>query len=399
MVTTVSALEGPAIGGIEIVEHKGIGHPDTICDALAENLSVAFSRFCLEHFGSILHHNVDKALLWGGTSRARFGGGEVVAPMEIFLAGRATLAARGVTIPIREMAIDGSRAWLRRHLHALDPSDHVKFHCLVRPGSADLVNLFQRNGASGASLANDTSIGAGYAPLSELERVVLAVAARLRSLATTTPEVGEDTKVLGIRRGDRICLTVACAFVDRFLATMHDYVERRAALADDLATVARGLCSREVRVEVNAADDVSGELASKVFLTVTGTSAEAGDDGEVGRGNRVNGLITPYRPMTLEAAAGKNPMTHVGKLYNVAAHQIAASVVAGVPGVTDCECYLVSRIGQPARAPEVVDVRLRLARGTSLEDVARPAQAIVEDGIRGVDSLWKQLVRGETPLF
>jgi S-adenosylmethionine synthetase len=52
---------------------------------------------------------------------------------------------------------------------------------------------------------------------------------------------------------------------------------------------------------------------STVYLTVTGTSAEAGDDGEVGRGNRVNDLITPYRPISLEAAAGKNPVTHVGQ--------------------------------------------------------------------------------------
>ena len=79
---------------VEIVERKGIGHPDTICDALAEELSIALSKFYLERFGLILHHNVDKALLWGGAARAGFGGGEVLQPIELFLAGRATREGR-----------------------------------------------------------------------------------------------------------------------------------------------------------------------------------------------------------------------------------------------------------------------------------------------------------------
>ena len=68
---------------------------------------------------------------------------------------------------------------------------------------------------------------------------------------------------------------------------------------------------------VNALDDPKASDESGIYLTVTGLSAEQGDDGEVGRGNRVNGLITPSRAMSLEAAAGKNAVAHVGKLYNL----------------------------------------------------------------------------------
>ena len=32
---------------IELVERKGLGHPDSICDALAEELSRSLSRYCL----------------------------------------------------------------------------------------------------------------------------------------------------------------------------------------------------------------------------------------------------------------------------------------------------------------------------------------------------------------
>ncbi|MCX7841342.1 MAG: methionine adenosyltransferase, partial [Anaerolineae bacterium] len=40
---------------VEIVERKGIGHPDSLCDGMAERISVEYSKWCLEHFGMILH--------------------------------------------------------------------------------------------------------------------------------------------------------------------------------------------------------------------------------------------------------------------------------------------------------------------------------------------------------
>jgi S-adenosylmethionine synthetase len=63
--------------------------------------------------------------------------------------------------------------------------------------------------------------------------------------------------------------------------------------------------------------------------------------GRVGRGNRVCGLITPYRPMTLEAAAGKNPYNHVGKLYNLCAQQICERIVSELKNVQSASCMLV----------------------------------------------------------
>jgi S-adenosylmethionine synthetase len=150
-----------------------------------------------------------------------------------------------------------------------------------------------------------------------------------------------------------------------------------------------------VDVEVNAADDIPHQ---NVYLTVTGTSAEAGDDGQVGRGNRVNGLITPYRPMTLEAAAGKNPVTHVGKLYNVAAHRIAAAVAA-LPGVAEAQCYLVSRIGRPVREPEIADVRLRAIDGRPPAEMAAAVAPIVEAELGGMDALAAEILAGTAQVF
>jgi S-adenosylmethionine synthetase len=387
----VSALEGPgaAEGPVEIVERKGLGHPDTLCDALAEELSRSLSRFSLERFGVVLHHNVDKVLLWGGAARPAFGGGEVLAPFEVFLSGRATGECRGVRIPVEELALEGSLRLLGGRLHALDAEKHVRIHCLVRPGAAELVHVHHR------ARANDTSCGVGYAPLSALERLVLCVERELSSLGRTRPELGEDVKVMGVRRGDRIRLTVACAFVGRHCADLADYLARKQAVTELVHERARRETDLAVDVELNTGDDPEHE---SVYLTVTGTSAEAGDDGEAGRGNRVNGLITPYRPMTLESVAGKNPTSHVGKLYNLAAGLVCASLVDELPGVREAECRLVSQIGRPVDDPQLVDVRVRCAPGARASALEPRTREIVRGHLAAIRDYARELIEGSLVL-
>jgi S-adenosylmethionine synthetase len=382
--------QGPGIPSpeVEVVERKGLGHPDTLCDALAEQLSHALCRFTHDRFGLVLHHNVDKALLWAGAARPAFGGGEVLEPIEIFLAGRATREFQGVSIPVEELAQEGCRTWLCDHLHALDPDRHVRIRCLVRPASSDLVELYLRQQRTGVRLANDTSCGVGYAPLSDLERVVAGVEAELNEprVKQAYPELGEDIKIMGIRRRDEVTLTLACAFIDRHVSDLEDYLGTRNRLTALAGDAARRILGREVGVEVNTADDPeSGNLD----LTVTGTSAEAGDDGQVGRGNRANGLITPYRPMSLEAVAGKNPVTHVGKLYNLAATRIATAIVAELPEVAAARCTLVSQIGRPVRDPRLVDVQVTTAGGRSLAELTPRIEELIRDDLERGDTLWR----------
>jgi S-adenosylmethionine synthetase len=217
---------------VEVVERKGLGHPDTICDALAEALSRSLCREYRQRFGAILHHNVDKALLCGGSAAAAFGGGTVDRPMDIYLAGRATAAVGTEVIPISQIAAESSRAWLDANLHALDAERHVRIHTLIQPGSQDLQALFARRKGREVALANDTSVGVGHAPLSRLERLVLAVEKRIngRDRVRDKPAWGEDVKVMGIRCGDSVQLTVSCAMIGRYLAHMDDYLTETAAL-------------------------------------------------------------------------------------------------------------------------------------------------------------------------
>lgn len=385
-------------GSIEIVERKGIGHPDTICDALADELGLALCRYYRDRFGLIFHHNVDKALLLGGVSEPQFNGGRIIKPMEIFFAGRATLEFEGESVPVEELLVETTRHWLKTHMHALDAERQVILHTLVRPGSSDLVDLYLRQQKTGIALANDTSCGVGYAPLDQLERIVYAVETKLNTptLKTKHPEIGEDIKVMGVRMDDSIHLTVACAFIDCYIKDISDYFTKKVNLEKLIKEIVGEISEKEIFIEVNTAD---GKEKESIYLTVTGTSAESGDDGEVGRGNRVNGLITPYRPMNMEAAAGKNPITHVGKLYNIAAHQIAASIVQELPVVKEVQCYLVSRIGHPITEPQVVDLRVQLHENAAINDIRAHIQDITSDHLSRLMDIQDQQLSGAIKVY
>lgn len=397
MVTPLTAVP-VAAQPVEIVERKGTGHPDSICDALAEELSIALSKFYLERCGLILHHNVDKGLLWGGAARVGFGGGEVLQPIELFLAGRATREFRGIQVPLEEIAVESTRRWLKNNLRALDAERHVRIHCLLRPSSAALADLFLRQRESGVVLANDTSCGVGYAPLDALETMVLRVERHLNSAAARSacPAIGEDIKVMGVRTGETFRLTIACAFIAAGVRDMAAYQAHKARVQALALDAARTTSPAPVDITINAAD---GDTEDSVYLTVTGTSAEAGDDGEVGRGNRVNGLITPYRPMSMEAAAGKNPVSHVGKLYHLVAGRIAHQLVAEIAEVTEAHCLLVSAIGHPIDAPQIAEVKVRLTEARALGAVEPRIAAVVRDNLAGLNSLWREVVAGKQPVW
>jgi S-adenosylmethionine synthetase len=375
---------------VEVVERKGIGHPDSICDALAETFSRNLCNEYQRRFGEILHHNVDKALLCGGHTIPAFGGGRVIAPIDIHLVGRVVGKVGNEVLPVEEIAVEGSRAWLNANFHALDADNQVRVNALVQRGSQDLQTLFSRRDVGGIPL--------GHAPMSALERLVLAIDERVhsRDRANERPAWGEDTKVMAVRCTDRIEVTAACAMIGRFLANIEDYLEQKVAfvaLVRELA-IEHGFSACDVTI--NAADDAS---SGSIYLTVTGTSAEAGDDGQVGRGNRVNGLITPCRPMSLEAAAVKNPVSHVGKIYNVLATEIAETLVSIVPEIASAQCMMVSKIGTPVSSPALVETKLATRDGRPFPDLKKQVEELVRNQIAGLPRLIKRILVGEIKVF
>lgn len=387
--TSIRPLQTPSPGGqaIEVVERKGLGHPDTICDAIAEHVCVRLCAAYVERFGAILHHNVDKVLLVAGDARPELGGGTVLAPIELYLGGRATSEYRGARIPAAEIAVEAARDWLRLHVPGIDPLRGVRILPRLGPGSNDLTALFARGGGR---LANDTSIGVGFAPYTDLERVVLGAERALNARQTRAnhPVIGQDVKVMGVRRGDRVELTVACAMVARHAKDLDAYLRAKETAKGLVRDAARAETSLPVDIVINAADRVEQD---EIFLTVTGTSAESGDDGEVGRGNRANGLITPYRAMTLEAAAGKNPATHAGKIYSLVAHRIAGDA-ARLPRATDATCTLVSRIGHPLDEPQLADLQIAVPDGVVSSADRAAAVDIVRANLASIDEVQRALL-------
>lgn len=396
MMIVVDHLDFPRVEEleVEIVERKGIGHPDTMCDGIAEATSIALCRYYEQEFGRVLHYNLDKALLVGGRTIPRFGGGEMLDPILFTLVGRATLQVAERRVPIEALYRDAATAWIRTHFRHLDPERHMRLQCVIRPGSADLVDLFHR--ATTTPLANDTSFGVGYAPLTSLERTVYETERFLNSepVKAAHPEIGEDIKVMGLRRGEEVTLTVAIAFVSAHVRDLSDYREKKQAIQSEIAQLAERLSDRVVTVQVNPADD---ETKGSVYLTLTGTSAEAGDDGQVGRGNRVNGLITPFRPMSLEATAGKNPISHVGKLYNITARRIAEQVLEQIEEVEEAYCYILGQIGRPITQPQIVNLKLRARRLT--RGLRGQASQLAMAKLDELPSLWRKLIEGEISVY
>ncbi len=389
----VGSLDFPKVSEqpVEIVERKGLGHPDTICDALAEELSIALSELYIEECGAIMHHNVDKALLIGGVADPSFNGGKMIAPIKVYLTGRAIDELNGKRLPVRELAIETAHKWLKENIPNLDISSHIIIEPELRPGSKDLVELFERFQLKGEiPLSNDTSFGVGYAPFDDLETIVyeLEKALNHKDFKKEHPYVGEDIKVMGVRNGDYMRITIAMAFVDRYVSSVGDYLEKKEVVSNYAYSIARKLTTKEVDIFINTADDPDN---NSVYITVTGTSAEAGDDGEVGRGNRVNGLITPYRPMSLEAAAGKNPVSHIGKIYNTAAMDMAERIVSDFDEVEEAYVYLVSQIGKPITEPQVCDVKLRTNKDVKgLEDEIRK---LAQEEIEKLPQTWKKFLQ------
>ena len=378
----------------EIVERKGIGHPDSLADGLSEAVSRALCQLYIGKFGRILHHNTDETQIVGGQSAPKFGGGAVLEPAYILLVGRATTEVNGERLPYRAHAIKAARGYIAKICPHLDVDMDVTFDCRIGKGSVDLTGLYETQ----KLLANDTSFGVSFAPFSETETLALEVEHFINGpLKADLPEVGQDVKVMAVRIGNRIGLTIAAAMVDRFIDDKDHYVSAIEELVDRTSDYASKFTSREVRVEANTGDNYSTGI---FYLTVTGLSMENGDDGSVGRGNRANGLITPYRPMSLEATAGKNPVTHVGKIYNLLAFQLAHRIVKETGGdVLEAHVRIVSQIGKPVDQPQAASIQLILAPNVPLNRHKTLVEGIVEEGLVNTPRITDQVVRGELSVF
>ncbi|RLG96031.1 methionine adenosyltransferase [Candidatus Bathyarchaeota archaeon] len=383
---------------IEVVERKGLGHPDTICDSIMNEVSVRLSREYIEKFGTILHHNIDKSLLAAGEVETRFGGGVIKKPMKLIFGDRATFEANGIKIPVREIAIETAKRWFRENLRFVDPDEHVHYQIEIQPGSSALTDIFKRGGR--ILEANDTSAAVGWAPMTKTEKIVLSTEKYLNSpeFKKRFPESGEDIKVMGLRRDRSLELIISMAFVDRFIENEKDYFEKKSIILEEIREfVERNSGFEEIKIQLNTLD-VPGRGIDGIYLTVLGTSADGADSGQVGRGNRVNGVISLNRPQCSEAAAGKNPVSHVGKIYNLLTHEIAKDIYASVSGIREVYVWMLSKIGRPIDQPLITAVQI-IPDGTEpFDKIRRRSERVVDYRLDEIEDFCMKLAYGKIPI-
>jgi S-adenosylmethionine synthetase len=368
---------------VEFVERKGVGHPDTICDHLAEQLARELAQAYIADTGTVQHFNVDKAVLAAGAVDIEFGGGVHLKPSRLVLVGKADFS--GDWSPDPGALADRYKDKLLELLPAATP-EAFNVEVWLNQSSVDLQAIVTES--DGAPLANDTSFAAVSLPRSPLEALVHDVEYHLngREFQQRVP-VGRDIKVMGARVFEDVRVTVAIPVLATEVTNRLEYDDVIATVASETRDLAVDAFGDDVVVAVNQAD-----LDDSPYLTLTGTSAEAGDDGQVGRGNRFGGLITPYRPMSLEAAAGKNPAAHVGKTYHAVGADIAQRLIAE-SDISEVTVRLLSSIGHPVTDPQAAHIEV-----VGPHDEAHIA-AVVKDCFGDWEGVRDRIIAGEYELY
>lgn len=396
MELVIESLRQPPVSQreVELVERKGIGHPDTICDNLVEAISRALARLYVERLGAIAHYNIDKALLVAGQCAKGFGYGRIVRPMELIVGDRATFTHGAVELPIEETVARAVDDWVAGHLPHVRPGIDLCTRLALAPGSNELRGIFED---SSKIVSNDTCGASGYAPLTPTEQLVLDIERFLngQSFKAELPDTGQDVKVFAVRRHERLSVTIAMPLLCREVSSERRYFDRKEEILGRMATEFR---SAPLAIDwgLNCLDQ-PGAGEAGVYLTVSGTSAEDADSGQVGRGNRANGLIAFARPTGGEATAGKNPLAHTGKIYSILSYRLAREIHCRCAGLEEVYVHLAARIGQPVDEPWAA-VQVVPSRGAAAGDFEPLIRQVVAAELARFDDFRKALLRGDYPV-
>ena len=378
----------------EIVERKGIGHPDTICDLVMNQISVDLSKLYLKETGMIQHHNMDKALLVAGQSENNFGGGKIIKPIKMILGDRATFDVDGRELPIGDFAINSAKEWFEKNLRFVH-NEHVEYQVEIGVTSKEIRTIFE-NPSSFAS--NDTSVLVGYAPFTETESIVLNTEQHINSkqFKDSFPESGEDVKVMGFRDMSHVDLTIATAFVDRFISSENQYFQKKEEMLQEIDEFLKKNYDMKITAKMNCLDSKNKGLDG-LYLTVLGISADGADSGQVGRGNMASRVISPSRLAGSEATAGKNPVSHIGKIYNALSFKIANEIHAKVSGLDEVCVWMYNVIGSPVNEPRAVIVQPTIVG--QLQNVEKnQINEIVEKNLQNIQEFCNELISGKHPI-
>ncbi|SIO89479.1 methionine adenosyltransferase [Nocardiopsis sp. JB363] len=360
--------------GFNVVERKGIGHPDSLADLIAEEFSRRYSLHGLDLFGAVPNHWVDKVALVGAEAEVGFGGHTIRKPISAYLFGKVTRAVGTEALPVEDLfkatvesvlveatgcdQIIGSVRSFVENTAGVGVDHPASFY---RPSAHDECRLATVN-----ALANDTAFCSAYSPADPLDVLAIDVENHVNSpsFRNAISSLGSDVKVMLTRAADVLEATVCLPVYPHAVGSHREYTtliceayERLDSFINEHPAVRQRPWL--TRLSVNTKDHGSG-----AYLAPFGTSLGKGDCGLVGRGNKANGVISASGGAGVEALAGKNPVHHTGKLYTLASAQLADRIHAkfGLPN----EVVLVSRNGDRLDDPSFVGVRIA-QRGNRLD--------------------------------
>lgn len=398
----------------EVVERKGIGHPDTLCDTIAEKVSQAYSQYCLKHYGIILRHMVDKIALSGGTSKVKFGGGEMQKPIRLYLNCRFTRTYQQETIPYLDIVKETVYRHFGEVLPLLDLEQWLMIvdntHFAPGPGV-----VYEADGSTQNERqfffeipkkefavfhdnnlrSNDTSTAVAYSPLSATEKIVILVETTLngKEFKKLYPYVGTDIKVMARRIKKRMDITVCIPFIAAYTPNKEFYFEKLKSLEVLIQQMVTSEFPQfNTTISLNTRDNPS---KSDYYLTLTGSAIESGDEGVVGRGNRYNGVIPFTRHMSMEACCGKNPVYHVGKIYTAICSLISDEIFR-IVGL-ETYVYLTSQMGRNLSDPWSACVEV--CGGNASSTQRQMIEEIVERNLVNANKTTQKIVSGELNLY
>lgn len=339
----------------EFVERKGIGHPDTLADGIAESISVEYSKYCLGKIGVIPHQMLDKILIMGGNGKFGYGIGEMTKPWRLVINGRLSTQFGKRRIPSREISIRAAKNYLMNVVPGLDVDRWLKIYYFTTSYSKN-PNWFKPRSIADIPDAknphsNDTSFCSGYWPLSLTEKLSLILESYFYkpNYSPKISFVGQDIKVMCVRQKSHICITMCVPFFSKQISTKEFYFKKKEVIYEDLQRLIKIFLKDRYSFSLflNTQDDLIKTYSNGVghYFVISGSALDSGEEGLVGRGNKSRGFIASVRPNSMEAICGKNPVYYVGKLYNYLA-DILSKLIAET---FKCECvvFISSRNGDP----------------------------------------------------
>lgn len=352
----------------EVVETKGKGHPDNICDTLAKKISSNYSHYCMEKYGVILRHMIDKLSILGGGSKVKFRFGEMINPIRVLINGRFTDRFENEVIDYMQIVSTTVKSYMKEIFPLLDVERFVLIidntHHNEGPGVVynsdnttknERQNFFEVKNTSdllrhsNGFRCNDTSTTVSYYPASNLEQVVLSIEQFLNSTNYNSAHkwVGSDIKVMGIRKNNDIEITSCVPLISKYVTNLKDYKLKLEGIKEDILNIVKQkFPNSPIKIYLNTRDNYE---KNDLYLTAIGSAIESGDEGAVGRGNRSRGVIPFCRNFSMEASCGKNPVYHTGKLFTAIGDTISKKIyeIYKIENIVYCTSKMGDNIVEP----------------------------------------------------